>query len=107
MRPAELTVQILVTGPRQHRARWIQRAQQGGGFLVDVAIELLRMTLSEPSERVAPGWVGVDGIRDDRWMVVPQVHQFLGLGQDSLTKERQRASVRPVHIGADQWQILP
>ena len=91
-------MQVLVTGPGEHRTRWVQRAQQGGGFLVNVAIQLLGVTLTQPLERVAPGWIGMHGVRDHGWVVVPEMRQLLGLAEDGVAEERERASVRPMHI---------
>src|SRR5438034_2478999 len=107
VRPADLTMQVLVTGAGKHRTRRVERTQQSRRFLVNVAIQLFRVTLPQPLERLAPGWIGVDRVGDDRWMVVPQVHQLLGLGQDRVTEKSLRASVPPVDVRADQWQILP
>src|SRR5439155_22538309 len=89
------------------RTRRVQRAQQASGFLVNIAIQLLRMALTQPFEGMTPGRIGVNRVSHDRWMVVAEMHQLLGLAEDGLTEERQRAGVRPVNIRADQGQVLP
>src|SRR2546426_11974915 len=53
--PALAAVEVLVTGTGQNRSRWIQRAHESGRFFIDVAIELLRVTLAQPGQRPAPG----------------------------------------------------
>ena len=65
------------------------------------------MALTQPFEGMTPGRIGVDRVSHDRRMVVPEMHQLLGLAEDGLTEERQRAGVRPVNIRADQGQVLP
>src|ERR1700694_3168011 len=67
--PALAAMQVLVAGAGEDGPRWGERSHERGGFFVDVAIELLRMTLAQPGQRPAPGGICMNRIANHRRLV--------------------------------------
>ena len=107
LRPADVAVNVLVAAGCHDGPRAIKLAQQRRRFLVDVTIQLLSVALAQPRERAVPGRIVVDGVEQHRRVIEQQVHELFRLRQHRLTEEGQRPGIRPVHIRASQWQLLP
>ena len=105
--PSLAAMQVLVAGAGEDRPRWVERPHQRGGFLVDVAIELLGMTLAQPGERPAPRRIRVHCVANDRRLVEQHVDQLFGLRHDGFAKKRQRPHVSSMHVGRDHRHVLP
>src|SRR5919201_4923392 len=87
VQPTKPTMQIPIAAAGDYRPGGIERSKLSHGLFVDIPVELLGMTLTQPGERLAPGRLVVHGVDDHGRVVEEQVHELFGLRQHGFAEE--------------------